>query len=147
MLRVCFWTIRCAYDTNDVVKGGDRLMSFTMAILGAFGLVAYTAVILWIGIQIIRMLLRYIRSTPEERRKEITVKRTLAEALKEHRLQRNMTQDFVAEKIGVSRQAVSKWENGSSDPSTMNLLAIAELYGVEAGELLRGVVLVKGKGE
>jgi len=147
MLRVCCWTIRCAYDTNDVVKGGDRLMSFTMAILGAFGLVAYTAVILWIGIQIIRMLLRYIRSTPEERRKEITVKRTLAEALKEHRLQRNMTQDFVAEKIGVSRQAVSKWENGSSDPSTMNLLAIAELYGVEAGELLRGVVLVKGKGE
>lgn len=122
-------------------------MSFTMAILGAFGLVAYTSVILWIGIQIIRMLLRYIRSTPEERRKEITVKRTLAEALKEHRLQRNMTQDFVAEKIGVSRQAVSKWENGSSDPSTMNLLAIAELYGVEAGELLRGVVLVKGKGE
>lgn len=147
MLRVCCWTSRCAYDTNDVVKGGDRLMSFTMAILGAFGLVAYTAVILWIGIQIIRMLLRYIRSTPEERRKEITVKRTLAEALKEHRLQRNMTQDFVAEKIGVSRQAVSKWENGSSDPSTMNLLAIAELYGVEAGELLRGVVLVKGKGE
>lgn len=147
MLRVCCWTIRCAYDTNDVVKGGDRLMSFTMAILGAFGLVAYTAVILWIGIQIIRMLLRYIRSTPEERRKEITVKRTLAEALKEHRLQRNMTQDFVAEKIGVSRQAVSKWENGSSDPSTMNLLAIAELYGVEAGELLRGVVLGKGKGE
>ena len=147
MLRVCCWTIRCAYDTSDVVKGGDRLMSFTMAILGAFGLVAYTAVILWIGIQIIRMLLRYIRSTPEERRKEITVKRTLAEALKEHRLQRNMTQDFVAEKIGVSRQAVSKWENGSSDPSTMNLLAIAELYGVEAGELLRGVVLVKGKGE
>ena len=87
-------------------------MSFTMAILGAFGLVAYTAVILWIGIQIIRMLLRYIRSTPEERRKEITVKRTLAEALKEHRLQRNMTQDFVAEKLGVTRQSYmrEKWK-------------------------------------
>ena len=48
-----------------------------------------------------------------------------------------MTQEFVAESLGVSRQAVSKWESGASDPSTSNLLALAKLYGVSAEELLR----------
>ena len=47
-----------------------------------------------------------------------------------------MTQEFVAESLGVSRQAVSKWENGTSDPSTSNLLALAKLYGVSAEEIL-----------
>ena len=50
-----------------------------------------------------------------------------------------MTQEFVAEALGVTRQTVSKWENGSADPSTTNLLALAKLYGVEAEELLRGI--------
>ena len=50
-----------------------------------------------------------------------------------------MTQEFVAESIGVSRQAVSKWESGTSDPSTSNLLALAKLFGVSAEELLRQV--------
>ena len=50
-----------------------------------------------------------------------------------------MTQEFVAESLGVSRQTVSKWENGSADPSTTNLLALAKLYGVAAEELLRGI--------
>ena len=47
-----------------------------------------------------------------------------------------MTQEFVAESIGVSRQAVSKWETGAADPSTANLLALAKLYGVSPEELL-----------
>ena len=50
-----------------------------------------------------------------------------------------MTQEFVAESLGVSRQAVSKWENGTSDPSTSNLLALAKLFHVDPGELLTGV--------
>jgi transcriptional regulator with XRE-family HTH domain len=50
-----------------------------------------------------------------------------------------MTQEFVSESLGVTRQAVSKWENGTSDPSTSNLLALAKLYGVNADELLRQV--------
>lgn len=45
----------------------------------------------------------------------------------------------MAESIGVSRQAVSKWESDASDPSTSNLLALAKLYGVGAEELLRAV--------
>ena len=51
----------------------------------------------------------------------------------------NMTQEFVAESLGVSRQAVSKWETDTSDPSTSNLLAIAKLFGVSAAELLKNV--------
>ena len=50
-----------------------------------------------------------------------------------------MTQEFVAETVGVSRQAVSKWESGTSGPSTSNLLALARLFGISAEELLREV--------
>jgi len=39
--------------------------------------------------------------------------RSLGEALKAHRTEKQMTQEFVAETLGVSRQAVSKWENGT----------------------------------
>ena len=51
-----------------------------------------------------------------------------------------MTQEFVAESLGVSRQAVSKWESGASDPSTMNLIALAKLYKIEPEELVRSVI-------
>ena len=48
-----------------------------------------------------------------------------------------LTQETLGEKLGVSRQAVSKWETGAADPSTANLLALAKLYGVSPEELLR----------
>ena len=60
-------------------------------------------------------------------------------SLKENRIRCKMTQEFVSESIGVSRQAVSKWENGASDPSTSNLLALAKLYGISAEDLLKEV--------
>ena len=44
-----------------------------------------------------------------------------------------------AERLGVSRQAVSKWENGTSEPNTSNLMALARLYGIPAEDLLKGV--------
>ena len=47
-----------------------------------------------------------------------------------------LTQEALGEKLGVSRQAVSKWETGAADPSTANLLALARLYGVSPEELL-----------
>ena len=50
-----------------------------------------------------------------------------------------MTQEFVAQRLGVSRQAVSKWENGTSDPSTSNLIAIAKLYNVPPEEILQQI--------
>ena len=68
------------------------------------------------------------------------IRKTLGETLKELRTERNMTQEFVAESLGVSRQAVSKWENGSSEPSTSNLIAIAKLYETPPEELLKKLI-------
>ena len=65
--------------------------------------------------------------------------KTLGETIKEYRMKCNMTQEFVAESLGVSRQAVSKWESGTSSPSTTNLIALAKLFGVEAEELLKQI--------
>ncbi len=58
------------------------------------------------------------------------------EILKSHRTARHMSQEFLAEQLGVTRQAVSKWESGTSEPSTANLLALAKLYGISLDELV-----------
>ena len=63
----------------------------------------------------------------------------IGKKLKDARNAAGLTQESAAESLGVSRQTVSKWENGSADPSTTNLLALAKLYGVAAEELLRGI--------
>ena len=84
---------------------------------------------------VILALLKYLRSG-EVRKEKAETKKTLGEALKAHRTRCKMTQEFVAEALGVSRQAVSKWESGASDPSTSNLLALAKLFGIDAKELL-----------
>ncbi|MBQ2708028.1 MAG: helix-turn-helix transcriptional regulator [Clostridia bacterium] len=64
-------------------------------------------------------------------------KRPLSEILREHRTRAGMTQEYVAEALGISRQAVSKWEAGASEPTAANLAALAALYGVPEGELMR----------
>ena len=87
---------------------------------------------------IIRALLKYIRSKDVRMEKAMT-RVSLGDALREHRTRCKMTQEFVAESLGVSRQAVSKWENGTSDPSTSNLIALAKLFGVSAEDLLKEV--------
>ena len=87
---------------------------------------------------IVRALLKYIHSKDVRQEKHV-VRKSLGEALTVHRTQCKMTQEFVAETIGVSRQAVSKWENGTSDPSTSNLFALAKLYGISVEELLKEV--------
>lgn len=87
---------------------------------------------------VIRALLKYLR-TKEVREEKSAVARSLGETLKAHRTRCKMTQEFVAEAIGVSRQAVSKWERGASDPSTSNLFALAKLFGVSVNTLLKDV--------
>ena len=77
----------------------------------------------------------YKISAGEERKAENA--RTLGEVIKQHRVDCKMTQEFVAEILGVSRQAISKWENGVSDPSTTNVRALAKLFDIEAEELLK----------
>ena len=61
----------------------------------------------------------------------------LAEQIAALRKKHGFSQEELGEKLGVSRQAVSKWENGTAAPSTTNLMAMAKLFGVEAAELLK----------
>ena len=96
------------------------------------------AIVLGLLILIVRCLLKYLKSTDVIHEKAI-IRKSLGEVLKENRIRCKMTQEFVSESIGVSRQAVSKWENGASDPSTSNLLALAKLYGISAEDLLKEV--------
>jgi len=78
--------------------------------------------------------------TSSEIQKEKTdMDKTLGATIKEHRINCKMTQEFVAESVGVRRQEVSKWESGLSEPSTSNLLALANLFGVSVEDLLNRV--------
>ena len=103
-----------------------------MPYVAIWGLVVYAV------IQGIKALKKYNRSE-EVRKEKAETRRSLGEVLRDHRVRCKMTQEFVAESLGVSRQAVSKWETGTADPSTSNLLALAKLFGVSAEELLRSV--------
>ena len=62
---------------------------------------------------------------------------TLGRRIQEARKAAGLSQESLGERLGVSRQAVSKWETGTADPTTSNLLALAKLFGVPAEELLR----------
>lgn len=100
--------------------------------------VAVIAVFITVGIFLIRALSRYVKSG-NVRKEKSSIKKSLGEVLKQHREECKMTQEFVAESIGVSRQAVSKWETGASDLSTSNLLTLAKLFNTTTEELLREV--------
>ena len=97
--------------------------------------VFFYAPLVYIIILIVKALRKYLKSA-DVRKEKNEAKKSLGEALKSYRTSCKMTQEFVAESLGVSRQAVSKWENGTSDPSTSNLLALAKLYGVSTEEIL-----------
>ena len=89
-------------------------------------------------ILVFKALRKYVNGDPK-RSEETMVRRSLGEVLKDHRVRCQMTQEFVAESMGVSRQAVSKWENGTADPSTSNLLKLATLYGISPEDLIRSI--------
>ena len=121
-----------------MTAGGQLGFSFWSQLWMFILVVIPWAVRIFIVVLLIKALLKYLnekKTTPEQ---EI-IRRSLGEALKAHRQNCGMTQEYVAEALGVSRQAVSKWETGAAEPATSNLLALAKLYGVDPGELLRGV--------
>ena len=62
----------------------------------------------------------------------------LEERLTALRKKKGLSQLELAEALGVSRQAVSRWEVGASAPGTENLLALSRLYGVPLDELVGG---------
>ena len=116
------------YDFLGVIVFGIVLL-IGVAVISAF---------ITVGIFLIRALSRYVKSG-NIRKEKSSIKKSLGEVLKQHREECKMPQEFVAESIGVSRQAVSKWETGASDPSTSNLLTLAKLFNTTAEELLREV--------
>lgn len=60
----------------------------------------------------------------------------LYEKLYELRRAAGLSQEELAEKLNVSRQAVSKWENGTTQPELAKLIELSRLYGVSVDELL-----------
>lgn len=69
----------------------------------------------------------------------------LNKTLKYFRTSHKMTQETLALKLGVTRQTVSKWENGISVPDVDALAKIADIFGVSVSELLgAGEPLKKG---
>ena len=61
-----------------------------------------------------------------------------ANRLLQYRKKMNLSQEELASRIGVSRQAVSKWERAEASPDTDNLILLADIYGVSLDELLKG---------
>lgn len=61
-----------------------------------------------------------------------------ADRFYQYRKSIGMSQEELAAKIGVSRQAISKWERAESSPDTDNLIALAKLYNITIDELING---------
>lgn len=70
----------------------------------------------------------------------------MAQRLVDRRKAAGLSQEALAAQLGVSRQAVSKWERSESSPDTDNLIALAALYGVSLDELLYGEAAGDGEG-
>ncbi len=71
---------------------------------------------------------------------------TFAEKVTHLRIVNNISQEELAKKINVSRQAVGKWENGESLPQIDKLLELCELFKISADELINDdIVIHRGK--
>ena len=115
--------------------GSNELIIIFLALIPRLIMLVIPIIIIYWLVRIARNLEKPPKLTEEVK----IVRKSLSEMLKENRTRCKMTQEFVAESIGVSRQAVSKWENGTSEPNTSNLMALARLYGIPAEDLLKGV--------
>lgn len=60
----------------------------------------------------------------------------LSENIKARRTQLKMSQEYVADQLGISRQAVAKWEAGTSEPTSKNLSELAFLFEISISELV-----------
>lgn len=78
----------------------------------------------------------YFVSSQHNQTREVTIM-LLHEKITIIRKMNNLTQEGFAEELGVSRQAVSKWENGTSIPDVQLLLRIADFYNLTLDQLVR----------
>lgn len=63
---------------------------------------------------------------------------TLGERIQEHRKKAGLSQEALAERLGVSRQAVSKWEMDAAQPELDKVVALARVFGITTDQLLLG---------
>lgn len=61
-----------------------------------------------------------------------------AEQLKKLRQEKNISQEDLAQELFISRQAISKWENGAATPDLENLVKLSEILTVSLDELVKG---------
>ena len=90
-----------------------EVISHIIAIMYIVFMISLFCAAVYLFILIVIALKKYINSKDLREEKKVNAK-SLGESLKENRLRCKMTQEFVAETLGVSRQAVSKWEYGGS---------------------------------
>ena len=62
----------------------------------------------------------------------------IGKKLKEARLNRDLTQEVIAEKLNVSRQTISNWENEKSYPDIISVIELSTLYSISLDDLLKG---------
>lgn len=64
----------------------------------------------------------------------------LADRIQQLRKSHGLSQEKLAEHLGVSRQAVTKWENGQSTPDVDKIIAMSDFFSVTTDYLLKGIV-------
>ena len=114
----------------------DFLGTVVFGFVLLIGLAVITAFVI-LGIIAVKALIRYTKSK-DVRKEKSDIKKSLGEVLKQHREECKMTQEFVAEAIGVSRQAVSKWETGKCMPDYSVVKNLCEELGITVAELMDG---------
>ena len=70
-----------------------------------------------------------------------------SEKLKLFRTSNGLTQEELAEKLNVSRQAITKWESGDGIPDIDNLKQLSILFGITIDELVKDDKIIKIKGK
>ncbi len=70
---------------------------------------------------------------------------SLGEKIRDQRKRAGLSQEQLAEKLNVSRQAITKWETNKGVPDISNLIAISDEFGLSLDELIKGDNVVKKK--
>lgn len=87
-------------------------IGIAVALLWLLAELAVLVAVVYLFVLIVKALKKYIGSK-EVREEKREMRASLGEVLREERTRCKMTQEFVAESLGVSRQAISKWETGA----------------------------------
>ena len=133
-------------NVNGTIMAENDMERIDVFMLANFG-IAEILVILFLLIRfvviaavvylIVKALLKYIKGDKSSQ----VIKKTLGEVIKKHREEKGFTQEMLAERIGVSRQAVSKWEKGTTEPSTSNLFALAKVFDMPIEDFMHEIVI------